>query len=234
MNNPKQVEVYGKGAKAPKIKLHPTYEQMASIGTGAEAWNEKLHEDSALNSGISNPSKVLSNVLLSIMHFLEEERVTPENLQDGWGGGFNITYVEDFKFKKLDNIGFVWWYLDISEEIWKPKPVSLLRFSYKGKNLFIQHFNKNDYKGYGIKPMHDKLDIEEQPTALEFDCYTVIACIYVYRGPERIYTIFSVNAINNREPLLHAREIDGLTAFGWQAKLETALIDLVRNTIAND
>ncbi len=97
-------------------------------------------------SVISNPSKVLSNVLLSIMHFLEEERVAPENLQDGWGGGFGThTYVEDFKFKELDNIGFVWWYFeDISEEIWKPKPVSLLpEFSYKGKNLFIQHFNKN-------------------------------------------------------------------------------------------
>jgi hypothetical protein len=131
-------------------------------------------------------------------------------------------------------MGFVWWFLDISEEIWEPKPVSLVRFSYKGKNLFIQHFNKNDYKAYGIRPIHDKLDIEDQPTALEFDCYTVTSCIYVFRGPERIYTIFSVNAINNSEPLMHAREIDGLTAFGWQAKLETALIDLVRNTVADD
>ncbi|MBY0413024.1 MAG: hypothetical protein K2Q18_02610, partial [Bdellovibrionales bacterium] len=80
---------------------------LLSCGSGARDWNAQfLSSTSYLDESEFNPLICRQKVLQTCISFLSTERITAQFLMDGWGGGFDLVYYENGKFKRLNDIAY--------------------------------------------------------------------------------------------------------------------------------
>jgi hypothetical protein len=214
-------------------ETHPSFDSMRSIGTGAEEWNRYFSQQAPYFDGISiNPSQILLKVLTSAMYFLDEERQSPDNLQNGWGGFLDFVYFDSAErhFKRPDKIGYGFWAIDIGADQPHLQPLSLLRAVHTDHNFYIQHysFQPQNYRVYLIPEIHRVAMADDAPLPFDFDCQQLASAVHIYRSGERCSTLFTIDSTMPSEPtLLISQEIDGYWALGWSQRLTESLLQKV-------
>ncbi len=203
-------------------QIHPFSDVIISAGSGAKDWRLQFIK-TLVSTNIDNTrvyvQESIKKVVLTNLYFLEQERMTPENLQDGWGGGFDVIFYENGFFKRLDKICYLFWSVDIAEESWKFKPLSILRYSYVKEKLFIKNFI-TDSKQYIIAPINDRLEVESYPDRLDFSSKVVASCLYVNRGDKNVNKLYFVYfETDEKKLLMHALDVDGHLAFAFHEDL---------------
>lgn len=218
-------------------EAHPSFDGMRSIGAGAEVWNKYFSQQAPYFDGASiNPSHIFLKVLTSAMYFLDEERQSPENLQNGWGGFFDYAYYDSAErcFKRPDKIAYGFWTIDIGVDQPQLQPLSLLRAIHTDRNFYIQHysFRPESYHTYVVPEIHQPAITEEAPRPFDFDCQQLVSAVHVYRHGVRYSTVFTTDSTMAGEPtLLISQEIGGYWGLGWSQRLSESLVKKVLDSL---
>lgn len=220
-----QIGKFGKWCQ----EVHPFFETMFSGGTGAKTWNNGIINSTnylEINE-FFDPVSSLNLSLYNVMRYLIEEKRSPDNLIDGWGGGFDIIYFSEGKFQRLDNIGFAFWQVDIgkSREI---KLHSIIHNSYDGEDLIIRNFGLDEHKTYLVSQINCKKK-EIKKSSMFFQANRVVSCITVVNGDELISDLFCFSTHEDDEPQFHTKEINGNLAFGFSISYSNSLEKALRN-----
>jgi len=214
-------------------ETHPSFDSVRSIGTGAGEWNRYFSQQAPYFDGTSiNPSQILLKVLTSAMYFLDEERQSPDNLQNGWGGFFDFVYFDaaEKRFKRPDKIAYGFWTIDIGADPPQLQPLSLLRAVHTDHNFYIQHysFRPESYRVYLVPEIHQAAVADDAPVSFDFTCQQLVSAVHIYRNGERYSTLFTVDSVLPGEPtLLISQEMDGYWAIGWSQRLSDNLLQKV-------
>jgi hypothetical protein len=214
-------------------ETHPSFDSMQSIGTGAEEWNRHFAQQAPyFDDPTINPSHILLKVLTSIMYFLDEERQSPDYLQQGWGGFFDLVYFDltTKQFKRPDTIGYGFWAIDVGADTPQLQPISLLRALHTDRNFYIQHysFRPESYHAYVVPSIHQGAIADDAPTPFDFYCNLLVSAVYVYRNGQRLSTVYTTDSVLPGEStLLISQEIDGYWAMGWSQHLSESLVQKV-------
>lgn len=222
-----QIHKFGKWLE----KSHPYVDHVFSSGSGGEVWTNKFIESANLNVDDKVYVRAtIDKVLLNSMYFIEEDRIGPENFQNGWGLPIDITCY-DGTFFKLDRICYVTWYVDISTEDWTITPQTILKITNRDENIFIHSYN-GQLRLYGIRALDSKVEIEDWPDRLDFSSNIVCSCIRIFEHGELQSKLYSVyHDQEKREEIVFANDRDGSVAFAFKLELTERLEQSVRDFI---
>lgn len=186
--------------------------EIISSGSGAADWTSEVLENFIIVEGELFDSKFSRQfVLQSCIKFLGNERITQEILSNGWGGGFDIIYYDDDKFKRLDNVAYAFFGVDISN-INTLTPLSIIHQGYSPGNAIIKHYEKRGFQTYVIPELGNKTVFDDNVCS-ESIAYEVISCIHLFKEKEHISDIavlFWDNDPSNVEPTLFTTREGGI------------------------
>jgi len=202
-----------------------TCEVIISGGTGRYKWEKFFLEQAKYldNGPMVNPTNGLEKALITAMYFLSEQFESPDTLQDGWGGGFDIIYLKDDVFKRLDNVSYIFWKVDKLREQFNLTPISILRCSYLNGKFYIQHFNGVN-KVYPIAEVGIDEHASEMQDIFHYSTRIAVSCIYLYEGTERKSRLFSINHSHNEQPIVFSQVVDGKLAFAFATSFQDELM----------
>lgn len=203
-----------------------------SSGSGARDWTSEILSNLSLLREDSIDTKYSrQRVLLSCITFLAKERITPQLLLDGWGGGFDVVYYDDNKFNRLDNVAYAFYVVDISNTNAILTPISIIHQKYSSGKVIIRHFEKRRSQMYIISEFNNKTSyIEDDPECI---AYEVISCVHLFNGEEHLsdLAVLFWDTNLNAEPALFTTRKEG--KFGikfreiYYEKLKEAIEDCI-------
>lgn len=207
---------------------HPSYDHLKSTGSGTQTWDEKFSQNAPyLDQGNQiYLSLGIQKVMLTSLFFLNEEIRTPDNLLDGWGGGFDIIYYSERKFQRLNNVVYTFWRVDIARPD-EMQLISTIHNEYDDDKLIIRNFDGNELKVYILGQMNDHMDATK-PYGSLYEAKYIASCIRVYDGNNSVSNLFVGYTGNPEEPLFKTQDIDGYLAFGFQIGYEDGLKASIR------
>ncbi len=213
-------------------KSHPYVDHVFSSGSGSEEWTDKLIESvSILNLGDKVYTRAtIDKVLLNSMYFIEEDRVGPENFQNGWGLPIDITCY-DGAFFKLKRICYITWYVDVSAEDLRVIPQTIIKVTNRNENIFIHNYN-GQLRLYGVGTLESKEEVENWPDRLDFSSNIVCSCLQIFQHGElqsKLYSVFHDHEKN--DDIIFAEVHDGRLAFAFSQELTARLEQSVRDFI---
>lgn len=225
--------VTGRAIGKWEIKEHPFFEKVISSGSGAKEWNEKFYEQSNL---LQQGEKVflgdcLNKVLLTCAYFLWQEKISPENLLEGWGGGFDVAYYDGCHFKKIENVVFAFFSFDISKPNTDTRPQSFIHNSYDDKKLIIRYFDQNDHKTYVIKQFNDKIIDTSKTYSLLVQSNLVVSCVQIFNGSRKTHDFFIVNP-KTEKIIFQTMDIDGILGIGIESEYENTIKTTIKDFLS--
>jgi hypothetical protein len=136
-----------------------------------------------LNLKPSEPPHVASYLtMLSVL--LTEERFTLNSIMEAWGAGYEIIWVQDKKFQKIDNLTIVIWDCNFNEDgtDLRCAPVLIFHYKYHEEILIINTFNGSEIARYGVLPLDRKkedIDLDRIPGNVDFVSSLVISTLLI-------------------------------------------------------
>jgi len=143
-----------------------TYEEVRACGSGAEDFLAEAAE-SLISSGEENVNFIHQTIALNytlLIKILGKERLSLETIKKYWGAGFEMIYYDGNKFKKVDDITFLFWKgtLDIVTGKFEVSPFLILNYKYYDDLLVINSSNGSNFTSQGVLPFYlTKEDIDK-------------------------------------------------------------------------
>ena len=163
-------------------------QQFTVSGSGSYSWINQFNDIAQLrdNRIVKHPKQTLLEILSTCTYFISTDRESPDNMRDGWGGGFDIITFDGEKFEKLDSMSYLWMSVQISEDGLKIKYDAIVNFSYLGEHLIIRNFDvsKNEYHAYYAAPSYIKLPPESDSVSQFFESYAVGCVVTIENGSQ--------------------------------------------------
>ena len=213
-------------SKNCKKKENPFVQNVIYAGSGGATWVDKFTEFMRqLTDKTVMVRQLVEKVLLTNAVFVNEERLSPDNLKDGWGGGWEIVYFDDQKkcFLKLDKYCYFFCNLVNEKLDYDLQLQSLFHFSYEDNGfLSIRNFDGN-YRNFVVAPINIKnIDYSSSCDSINFSTKTIVFIIntldkgtnYVVRRPGI-----------DEEYVLDSCTLDGCLAFKIPKNLTMDVID---------
>jgi len=174
-----------------------------TAGSGTEFWNNQLgyfHRNLEIDE---NPIVYSTQrVLMTCMAFLSFERRSTHNLKNGWGGGFDIIYFDNEKFRHLNEATYVFYRVD-TDAIDKIEPLSLIHNSYQNGNVIVRNLSVDVSNSYFIRHFKDKFS---QPDISSFcSSRIVVCCVHIFHKGEYIEDLGVVYYNTARDPVLYTK-----------------------------
>lgn len=204
---------------------------IVSSGSGASDWTlEILSNFNILEGELFDSKSSRQCVLQSCIKFLGNERITQQILSNGWGGGFDLIYYDDNKFKRLDNVAYAFYVVDISNTN-TLTPLSIIHQGYSYGNVIIKHYEERGFQTYVISELGNKTVYRDNVTS-ECIAHEVISCIHLFNGKEHVSdlaVLFWDNNPDNIEPALFTTRDNGIFGIKFRdiyfEKLKEAIED---------
>lgn len=133
---------------------HNDFGSIFSIGTGS---NDYLKTARLYKAGIgyTNPfDKALTQNLDLLSKFLSLESYTAETILNKWGAGFQLIYLFNDSFKKLDNYAFILFNGEYTKNKLKCNLYSILKYQYLNDLLLIRAADNNGEKLFKVLPLN--------------------------------------------------------------------------------
>ena len=160
-----------------------TYENIIACGTGAGDFI-KAAAGSTIVFGEGDTNHLHQTIALNyvlLIKILGNERLSLETIKKYWGAGFEMIYYDGSKFKKVDDITFLFWKgtLNIETGEFNVTPFLILNYKYYNELLVINASNGDAYASYGILPFHlTKNEIEASLPEVLFSNAKKVCCAY--------------------------------------------------------
>ncbi|WP_461791573.1 hypothetical protein [Pedobacter sp.] len=154
---------------------------LVSAGSGAKDWGTNfLQTYPYLTEKEFTPLFYRQRVLNTCMKFMLNERVTAQTLLDGWGGGFDLVYFQDGKFKRLNNLAYVFYVIDMAKSNPNPVPISIVHQQYVNGKVLVTHFESEGLETYNFAEFGDRMPCEGG--SRECVAAEVISCVHIFNG----------------------------------------------------
>ncbi len=201
-----------------------------SSGTGAEEWTNYFTNSLPYLQNIQNNTisvrSTIDLVLMTNMHFVAQDIVSPDNFKQGWAIPVDVIYAERI-FKRIEKVCYVTWKVDIAEESWWVKPSTIIKVTNQGDCLYMHNYN-GTFQLYGTTSIGSKVEILEFPDKLDFSAEIVCSSVEVFSNGELLTTLQSIYNNTANGEVIKAEMIDGHLAFLLHTDFTTKLEDSIR------
>jgi hypothetical protein len=183
--------------------------RLLSGGSGKNTWTTHFKENVAyLDESEVSAELCRQRVLLTCISFVNQERANPENLMDGWGGGFDIVYYENGSFHRYDDLAYAFYRTDINHQHFL-LPLSVIHNSYEHGNVLVRNMTADETENHLITQFNDKTPLPN----VDSHCSSkdVVTCVHIYDGPKPISALVVLYWDSNpdTEPCFYTTRKDG-------------------------
>jgi len=157
-------------------------------GTGSERFLEEVINTNKIttNWNIGSSKSAVALNYITLVNLIGSERFTASTIKDLWGAGFEMIAFENGKFKKIDDITFIIWNINVNQnkEITK-QPTYAVNYKYYEDVLVITSTDFINIKMYEVPPIDSSID-ELYPYQSSLKPYfesNKVACCYLIKYP---------------------------------------------------
>lgn len=212
------------------FRENASYQELLSTGTGAEAWDNKFASQAPyLDNNKIFISECIQKVLITCIQFINREKKSPDNLLEGWGGGFDIVYYHDDKFHRLNDIAYAFWRVDIN----MPEQLhfrSFIHDSYNTKHLIIRNFSLKEHQTYQLTELIEN-QTENNPSSMIISSKRVISLIELWDDQQNLGNIAIAYQSPSDEPLFKTRDDNGNLSIAFNEEYNKQLEKFVLDNI---
>jgi hypothetical protein len=199
-----------------------------SAGSGAKRWTEYF----VANAGYLEPTGIRSldskqRALLACISFVSHEQYSTRQLEDGWGGGFDIVYYDNGRFQRYDQVTWAIYAVNVDQPE-RLQPLNIIHNSYGDHYAISRNLMTDNPKIWYIPEFRNRAT---PPEGLTMDCtsHDVVSAIFLHHNREmkNSIAVFVDDPDPNALPLFHTTVRDG--KFGVQFR--PVYIDKVKEAV---
>lgn len=216
--------------RGPHLRLKdPSISECFAIGSGSNSLIKALQDTLPYLPGIKiNDARYKAAMVC--LKLLAEERAGPGNLQDGWGGAFEIVYFDGEIFRKQESVNYTFFQAVEVESKINVTPKMFVNTTYLGENFMINVYN-GKFGAYVVLPLDsiESVNVCFESIISKFDsnlncCHIDMSTVSQSNGS---IIFLDTGLLNNGQerarPPIFLKDHEG----SWTFHVEQSLIDIL-------
>lgn len=191
-----------------------------ACGTGASEWITHFVEyQNYLSPSGDRSVDCKHRALLACIKYISKEMQSTEQLESGWGGGFDIIYYADGQFHRYDNVAYVFLYAKEQEDFEETMLVSINHNKYEDGNAIVLNIDRfHDHSFNIIHQFRNLQNVSRDELIMACKSSDVATCIFIKKknGTSDALVVLMKEWDPQATPLLFAMELEGTLRFAFK------------------
>ena len=159
-------------------------------GSGASKWiTQFIEHENYLQSSGDRLTDCKLRTLLACVKFNSNELHSTDQLQEGWGGGFDVIYYENGRFHRYDEVAYSFLYAT-NGGVGPIKVISINHNRYENGNAIVLNIDYHGNATYFVVPQfRNNAPVDTDNLVLKCKSSDVVTCIFIKKDDDTLATI---------------------------------------------